>query len=180
MRSYFRTVFALIVVLLHAAPSFAWTRSVELGAGFSPDPNASQYNNYGLLLSGELFPLHRTPWTFWSINGSIGQWRTNAPENKNLTTGALALSLRFYPFDVRPGYPAYLFGSVGPAYISSKEFGVNSQAENFTIQTVLGLGVEAHQYDFNLRAVHYSNADLALPNDGYNILFVFSIGYLFC
>lgn len=157
----------------------AWDQSLELGLGYSHDPNNTKYNNYGLLLSSDLYPIKRNDWTFWSLNGALGQWRSTAPQNKNLTTAALALALRFYPFLIAHQYPSYLLGSGGPAILSSKKFGLNTQASNFTFQTNLGLGVEFNKIDVNLRFVHYSNADLGNPNEGFNILYLLSVGYLF-
>lgn len=172
-------VILILLLSLTTYPAIAWNRSVELGYGYSHDPNGSKYHNSGVFLSGELYPLRRSIWTFWSINGALGQWHTTAPFNKDLTTAALSLSIRFYPFTMMHTYPTYLFGSAGPAVLSNRKFGVNEQASHLTIQTNLGLGIETKKYDFNLRLVHYSNADLAHPNEGFNILYLFSIGYLF-
>jgi len=76
-------------------------------------------------------------------------------------------------------YKLYLTGSVGPAILSSRQFGTNKQGSNLAFQLNAGLGMELHQFDFNLHMVHFSNAYTARPNNGYNILYVFSIGYLF-
>ncbi|MBA3662021.1 MAG: acyloxyacyl hydrolase [Gammaproteobacteria bacterium] len=172
---------ALLFILLgfNLTSTYAWDHSVELGAGKYHDPNNVHYDNSGLFLSGDIIGLKRTFWTFWSLTGALGQWQSTAPENKNLTTAALSLALRFYPFNIADQFPAYLLGSVGPAYLSSRKFGTNTQASNLTIQTNLGLGAEFNQYDINLRLVHFSNANLGNPNEGFNFLFMLSLGYLF-
>jgi len=160
--------------------SYAWTNSVSLGYGISHDPNNTRYNNSGFLLNADFYSLYRTEMTYWTLGGSLGQWHSNAPVNQNLTTAALSLDLRVYLFNFSEYYPAYLLGSAGPAIMSNRDFGLNEQASNLSIQTTFGLGVELEdQWDVNLRAAHYSNAGLGSPNEGFNVLYVLSIGYLF-
>lgn len=158
---------------------FAWDHSIEFGYGYSRDPNAIQYHNSGFLLSGDLYALRRTTTTFWSITGALGQWHTTGPGNQNITTAAVSLALRLYPFIIAQQYPTYGFASFGPAFLSNQKYGVNKQASHLSIQTNLGLGAEFNPFDVNLRLVHYSNAGLAKPNDGFNVLFLLSLGYLF-
>jgi hypothetical protein len=158
--------------------SFAWNHSIDFGYGRSHDPNDTKYTNSGYLLSGDLIALKRTSLTFWSINGAIGQWHSTAPTYKFLTTAALSLALRWYPLEITNNHP-YFLASVGPSFLSSKHFSTNNQAGHLTIQTLLGLGNEYKNFDLNLRLVHYSNANLAKPNEGYNILYLLSVGYLF-
>lgn len=171
---------AILFLLLNffIIPVFAWNHSIELGYGYSQDPNNTRYNNSGFLLSGDIFCLRHTPLTYWSINGALGQWHSTTPEDRNLTTAALSLALRLYPFCQRC-YSPYMLASVGPAYLSSENFGKNSQACNFSIQSNIGLGVELKCVDLNLRLVHFSDGNLAQPNDGFNIQYLLSIGYLF-
>lgn len=159
--------------------SYAWDHSISLGYGRSQDPNHTKFDNSGFLLATDILGLKRTERTFWTINGSLGQWHTTTPINKNLTSAALSLNLRGYLFDIGSQYPFYLLGSAGPAWISNKQFGLNTQASNLTIQTNLGLGTEFNNFDVNLRLQHFSNANLGKPNEGFNILYLVSIGYLF-
>jgi hypothetical protein len=109
----------------------------------------------------------------------LGQWYSSAPQNKHLTTAAISLALRFYPFTIDDKYPSYLLASAGPAFLSSSQFGINTQASHLAIQTNLGLGMEFNCIDVNLRLEHFSNAGLGKPNEGFNILYLLSIGYLF-
>lgn len=179
MKQTFRRLSLVLGCGLISSAVFAWNHSVEIGYGFSHDPNHTRYNNSGILLSGDLLPLRRTPWTFWSITGSIGRFYTTTPKNKNLTTAALSIALRFYPFMVAKEYPAYLLASFGPAALSSRRYGYNTQAQQLTIQSNIGVGVEFKQVDLNLRLSHYSNASLGKPNEGFNLLYLLSVGYLF-
>lgn len=172
---------ALLFLLLNGftLTSFAWNHSIELGYGYSHDPNHTRYHNSGFLLTSDLLPLRRTPCTFWSITGALGQWHSSAPKNKFLTTGALSLALRYYPFKAITNDPFYLLGTAGPAYLSNRRFGRNTQAKNLTIQFNLGFGVELNKFDINLRVAHFSNAYIARPDQGFTILYLFSVGYLF-
>lgn len=179
MKQFKNLLFIFICYALFlSSKTFAWDHSFEVGAGFSHDPNHTRYNNSGVLVSGDLIPLKRTPCYFWSIGGALGQWWTTTPNNKNLTTIAIPLSLRYY-LPVQTTYPTYAFGSVGPAYLSSRKFGNNTQASNFTGQWNLGLGAEFDKIDVNLRLQHFSNAYLASPDQGFTILYLLSLGYLF-
>lgn len=177
-----RTIYQFIFLGLLSfitSHAFAWDHSVDLGYGFSHDPNHTKYNNYGLLLSSDVYPIHRSCWTFWSLNAALGQWHTNAPKNKNLTTAALSVALRFYWFNLTQDYPSYLLGSVGPVYLSNNKFGENVQGSNVAFQVNAGVGAEFKNFDINLRATHYSNAYLAHPDHGFTILYLLSVGYLF-
>lgn len=178
MRLY-QLLLSILFSFFTLSTAFAWNNSIEIGYGYSHDPNNTKYNNSGVLLSGDIISLKRTPWTFWSITGSLGQWHSTAPVNQNLTTGALSLALRLYTFNIAHSYPFYLLGSAGPAYLSKSKFGLNTQASHASIQTTLGLGAEFNNIDANLRLVHFSNAGLGHINEGFNILYLLSIGYLF-
>jgi len=172
---------ALLFGLLNffSVASYAWNHSVELGYGISHDPNHTRYYNSGFLLTADLYPFYRSPKTFWSLNGGLGQWHSSAPSHQVLTTGALALALRYYPFHIYSS-PAYLLGSVGPAILSQRQFGKNKQGSNVAFQINAGLGVELNQkIDVNLRLAHYSNAHIAHPDQGYTVLYLLSVGYLF-
>jgi lipid A 3-O-deacylase len=174
-------IFSLLFLCLITTVSFAWERSVELGYGYSHDSNNTNYNNSGFLLSSDVWPVWRNDLTYWTINGALGQWHTTAPTNNDVTTAAVALALRLYPLcNNMSAYPFYLLGSAGPAYLSHKQYGNNKQGSNLAFQLFAGLGVELNnQWDVNLRAMHYSNGGTSSPNQGYNILYLLSLGYLF-
>lgn len=169
----------LIACSVISISSYAWNHSVELGYGYSHDPNHTKYHNSGVLLSGDLFPIHRSEHLFWSGTGSLGHWNSTAPRHKNLSTAALSLALRIYPFSIYQRYPTYLLASAGPAYLTNRKFGLNRQSSHWSIQSNFGVGAEFHPVDVNLRLQHFSNANLGHPNEGFNIQYLLSIGYLF-
>lgn len=178
-KTYIHKTFLYCLLSFYSITSFAWDHSVELGYGISHDPNHTKYNNSGFLLTGDLYPIKHSSWTYWSINGGLGQWYSTARHNKHLTTAAVALALRLYPYTIMDTYPTYFLGSVGPAYLSTRTFGANTQGSNLTFQFNLGLGVELNKIDVNFRAVHYSNAHFTKPDEGFTILYMLSLGYLF-
>lgn len=175
----FSLTILLLLLSLFSSTTFAWNQSMQIGYGYSHDPNHTKYNNSGVLLTSDYYSIRRTPYTYWSLTAALGQWHSTAPKNQNLTTVATSLALRFYPITVLHQYPAYILASAGPAYLSSRKFGLNTQGSNFSIQSNAGLGIEFNQFDLNLRWVHYSNAGLAKPNEGFNVLYLLSLGYLF-
>lgn len=169
----------VLVLMLCTSAASAWTRSLEVGYGYSHDPNHTRYYNSGLMLSSDIAPLYRNSWAFLTLNGSVGKWMTTTYINKNLVTVAATLAVRLYPFNSQSGYLPYVVGSAGPAYMSSKNFGLNSQGKNMSGQWTGGFGVEYNHFDVNLRLVHFSNAHLSSPDQGFNILYTLSVGYLF-
>jgi hypothetical protein len=174
---FIRSLISLSILSFFTINAYAWNHSIELGYGYSHDPNQIKYDNSAIQLTADLFPLSRGNYTFWSITGALGQWHTTAPSNQNLTAGAVSLALRFYPF---PSYnSAYALGSLGPALLSTRKFGVNTQGSNLSLQTNIGLGMEVHSFDVNLRLAHFSNAGIFSPNQGFNVLYLLSFGYLF-
>ncbi len=172
-------ILLLMALIFLTLPVYAWEHAIDFGYGYSHDPNHTKYNNSGYLLTGELYTLKYTPLTHWSITGALGQWHNTAPQNKNLTTAALSLALRLYGFDIADSALSYFLASFGPAYLSNKRFGLNTQAKQLTIQSNLGVGAELNEFDINFRLVHYSNANTAKPNNGFNILYLLSVGFLF-
>ncbi len=176
-RQIYPALLSLLASFL-SLPAFAWDHSIEIGYGQSHDPNHTKYTNSGFMLSGDICPIARAPYTFWSLNGAVGRWRTSTPVHKNLTTAALSVALRVYPFKSEYEYKPYFLGSVGPAYLSSQKFGYNSQAGRLTFQWNLGFGAEFKRIDLNFRLAHFSNAYLAKPDQGFTVLYMLSLGYL--
>ena len=171
---------ALITALAYLPLTlWAWDHSIEIGYGKSHDPNDSKHYNSGFLLSGDVYPIKHTNWSYWSVNGTLGRWYSTAPQNKNLTTVAASLALRLYPLCTNNAYDGYFMGAAGPALLSNRKFGANTQGSNFTFQWVAGAGVEYDHIDVNFRYMHYSNARLFKPDQGFNIQYLISIGYLF-
>lgn len=179
-KSLIHYLLTISLLMIYLPSVHAWNHSIELGYGYSQDPNHSKYHNNGVFLNSDLFTFCQTCWTLLSLNAALGHWYNSAPTHRYITTGALSLGLRVYPFPNATTYPFYFLGSAGPAYISKQQFGLNKQAGNMTLQWTLGFGTEIQCFDINLRLVHFSNAYLDRPDHGFSILYTLSIGYLFC
>lgn len=177
----FRSSIVGLSLFLTTACASAWNHGVIIGYGTGPDINHHTYTNSGGILSAEILSLKHSDWYNLTMDGSVGNWHTTEPLYQNLWTVALTFAFRpyiFYTSDVHP----YLLFSSGPAYISSRSFGYNSQGANFDFQTSLGAGFELglqKRADIAVRIVHYSNAYLFRPNKGFNIFPVLTVGYLF-
>ncbi len=172
-------LFFLLFVTTFSA--MAWNHGISIGYGGGSDINHHNNTNSGAFLSAEILPIKQKSWLNMTFNGSLGQFYSTAAKNKNLFTTALSLAFRFYGFQSLSTHPFFLI-SAGPAYLSSRKFGDNNQAANFAFQSVIGTGVEIGQKnraDLNVRLVHYSNAYTMKPNQGFNIFYIVSLGYLF-
>ena len=159
----------------------AWDHGISLGYGGGSDINHHNDTNSGEFLSAEFTSIKQKDWLNITFNGSLGNFYSTAAVNKHLFTAAASLAFRFYALTTPKLHPFFL-ASVGPAYLSDQNFGQNRQADNFAFQSILGAGVEvgkAKRVDLNLRLIHYSNAYLMHPNEGFNIFYVVSLGYLF-
>lgn len=179
-----KSVYKIIISLLLLSFTFsvfAWQHGISIGYGGGSDINHHTYTNSGAFLSAEFLSIKQKSWLNITFNGSLGQFYTTEPVNKNLFTAALSLAFRFYAFQSAKVHPFFL-ASFGPSYLSYRKFGLNNQAANVAIQSILGLGFEfgqAKRMDLNMRFIHYSNAYTMSPNEGYNIFYVVSLGYLF-
>ncbi|MCX7120434.1 MAG: acyloxyacyl hydrolase [Gammaproteobacteria bacterium] len=174
-------IIAPLFLLLTSLPSLGWDHGVSIGYGSGEDMNHHNDTNSGGILSAEILSLTKNNWLNLTLDGSLADWYTTAPAHKDLFTAAVTLAFRTYVYHFSKVTP-YLLISSGPAYLSHRHFGQNSQGANVAFQSSLGAGMEigqAKKIDLNLKWIHYSNAYTMNPNQGFNMLYVVSIGYLF-
>lgn len=177
---FFRMIFT-VLLLISACSAMAWNHGISLGYGGGSDINHHNDTNSGEFLSAEFMSLKQKDWLNITFNGSLGNFYSTAAINKHLFTAALSVAFRFYGLTTETLHP-FLLASVGPSYLSHRNFGYNRQAANVAFQSILGAGVEfgkAKRVDLNMRLIHYSNAYTMSPNEGFNIFYVVSLGYLF-
>lgn len=180
MRRFYKIIIPVLIFFI-TTTSFAWNHGVAIGYGGDEDMNHHQYKNYGTILWVQLASLKQKNWMHITFGGSVGDWNSTYVIHRSLFTAALTFSLRAYLFRFLKAHPYFLV-SVGPAYLSHRHFGQNTQAANVAFQSILGGGVEIGQekrVDINVKLVHYSNGYLGTPNEGFNIFPVFSVGYMF-
>ena len=177
----FHLITAIFLICFIPFSAMAWDHGVSIGYGGGRDINHHNDTNSGGILSAEFMSLKKKSWFNLTFDGSMGEWYSTAPANKNLFTAALTLAFRTYLYHFSKATP-YVLISSGPAYLSSRKFGENTQAANVAFQTSAGVGMEigqAKRVDLSLKLIHYSNAYTMYPNQGFNIFYVGSIGYLF-
>jgi hypothetical protein len=174
----------MLFSMIFAETVFAWTYDVSLGYGRSKETNCNYYQQGGML-DFQAFPFTKLDKTLvFGLGASLADWRAATSENKNMMTAAVSAVLRAYfaPPEASKFRP-YLSASFGPAYLSSRKLGEREQGSNFTFQTTMGIGSEVKfgqkELSFNLKFVHYCNGGIFTPNQGIDIWYIFSIGYLF-
>lgn len=78
--------------------------------------------------------------------------------------------------------PYFDWSMAGPTLLSLRNFHGANLGERFIFQDFFGLGMvlgSSHHFDLNANIYHYSNGDLFVHNDGFDVPIVFSIGYQF-
>jgi len=67
-------------------------------------------------------------------------------------------------------YMPYIEAGVGVSLISDKIIDNRNMSSYFQFENRIGLKIKIDRFDFHIRYMHYSNAFLAQPNDGIDIL----------
>lgn len=181
MKKIILKVSVLVSALFISFQASAWNHGISFGYGSATDPNHSSDTNSGYYLSGKLFLLSKRSWYQLTLDGSIGDWKSSTQIHNDLFTTALSADFRIYFFHLSSVH-GYAYIASGPGYLSNRRFGQNTQASNFAFQSTFGTGLEfgkAKRLDLTLNFVHFSNAYLMHPNEGFNIFYVVSVGYLF-
>jgi hypothetical protein len=75
----------------------------------------------------------------------------------------------------------FLEGSVGPAKRSTNQLADRKAGSKWTFQDIIGFGFTMlHQkLDFRIQYTHYSNANLARPNPGTEVIPMLTMSYRF-
>jgi hypothetical protein len=180
--NFFFSVISLIC-LLFSTNAQAWTHEFAIGYGDATEPE-QDYTNSIYVLSGKFLKYKVDKTLIFTLDGTLGLWDAHTDEHSHMFNVAISPAFRAYfanpdNHTIRP----YLGVSVGPTYISDQQFGTRVQNTNFALQSTLETGVEIgnskHSVDLNAHLVHICNAGLKDPNEGYDLLYVFSIGYQF-
>ena len=176
---------AMLFSMIFAETVFAWTYDISLGYGRSKETSCDYYQQ-GVMLDFQAFPFAKLDKTLlFGFGASLADWRADTSENKNMMTAAVSAIFRAYfvPPTEAAKFRPYLSASFGPTYLSSRKFGEREQGSNFSFQTTLGIGSEVKfgqkELNFSLKLVHYCNGGIFKPNQGIDIWYIFSIGYLF-
>ena len=99
--------------------------------------------------------------------------------HKSNELNGVSLGLRFdYEFHMpisRIFNPFAEYG-LGVALISDTTIGARDMSSAFHFKNQLGLGLRTRHFDFFVRVSHFSNASMAAPNDGLDVL---AVGVMF-
>lgn len=166
--------------------AYAWDHEVSLGYNRSKELNYDYYN-YGFFLNAKLYKFKKLDKTLiFTIDGSVADWHATTETNSSLNTWGLAGAFRAYFISPENRkFNPYLSAAFGPVYLSKTHFGERNLGSHFSFQTVLGFGTEffpsnsGHGFNASLQLIHYCNAGLSTINQGVNMVYVFSLGYLF-
>ncbi|MDR1057534.1 MAG: acyloxyacyl hydrolase [Coxiellaceae bacterium] len=171
------------IFLFEAA--YPWDHEISLGYNRSREVGYDYYNS-GFFLNAKLYKFKKMDKTLiLTVDGSIARWEATTEEFNKLITGGLSVAFRAY--FIAPEhrkFNPYLSASFGPVYLSRSRLGECEQTNHITFQTTMGVGTEIMLNDkrgvtLSLQLVHYCNAGLYKINRGINMLYVFSIGYMF-
>lgn len=78
--------------------------------------------------------------------------------------------------------PYLIYSVAGPTLLSRHQFGPADLSANFIWQNYLGFGIvfgKHHHFDLSARMYHYSNGDLFVHNDGFDVPLVIFFGFNF-
>lgn len=183
-KKIYKTAALILGLAALSTSAYGWEHEVAIGYGSSTEVE-EYYTNSGFELSGIFYKFPKIDNTLIAtINGTLGQWHADTEDYRNLTTAAVSLGLRGYAVNPEQHrFRPYIGASFGPVYLSQQQFGEQIQNTNIAFQSQLGIGTEIgdqkHSWDFNFHMNHFCNAGLAEPNEGIDILYIFSVGYQF-
>lgn len=100
------------------------------------------------------------------VESSVNYWKSSGDE-----IYAVAVSPVFMLFTCKQcEYAFYLEVGVGLSFISQEVIDTRNMSSHFQFEDRIGFGLKVNNIDYHLRYMHYSNAGLAQPNDGIDIL----------
>jgi lipid A 3-O-deacylase len=121
---------------------------------------------------------------YWDL--SFAHWVTNGDANGNHKTiliAAIAPVLRLQTRDPLIGtLQPYIEASVGPSVLSKAYLGRRNLGAHWAFQDMVGVGVNfgsRQQFSLSYHYLHYSNANLAPPNNGIDVKMMLTFGYKF-
>ncbi len=108
------------------------------------------------------------------FEGSLNYWN-----GKKDNIFAVAISpVFYYQFNPKGYVRPYIEGGIGATYISKTKIDNRNLSIHFQFEDRIGIGVKVGDFDFHIRYMHYSNANLKKPNNGIDIYMV-GISYSF-
>lgn len=166
----------------------------RLGVAFSSGEGIQDITPYRLAINWDFDRIWRHDQE-WGLNAiwetSFAHWHAGKippgatgddtiDELQAMTTGPVLRWQRKNRLDTLKIAPYFELG-IGASWLSETTIGGRRLSLHFQFEDNVGVGFRfgrTQQYDFTLRAFHYSNASIKRPNSGVNIAMI-SFGYWF-
>ncbi len=176
-------LFALLIGVLASMPLAAKADQLLLSWGGGSQLNSSQHNDQ-FAVDYEFFEYERSQRSRLSIGASYTRLTTDAAINRTITAVSIYPQLTLTPVRESLRNTFFFVRALGPSYMSSNVFGSREQDNHFSFQAQVGVGFKkdlsnGNSLLFKTSWKHFSNANLFHDNDGYDIPFVFTMGYSF-
>lgn len=179
----FLIAIALVLTAANAAAdeqtSRPWAAAFDYGETTrTPERGFTRFDVYRLTLrrywrkvlwSGE----HMRLGGFWEA--SANYWDAG---DGDLWAAALSPVLALYLGNAGARWQPYIEGGIGAAFISETSLAGREFSTTFQFENRLGIGIRGERWDFHVRYLHYSNADIEEPNNGMDS-FVAGVAYRF-
>lgn len=114
---------------------------------------------------------------------TLATWETGSPNRRSAKAKKNLHTFAFSPMATVSLYNGqrlkpYATLAIGPALLSTSQFGSQHLGSHACFQDLVGLGTRiGSQWDASINYLHYSNAGLAKHNQGVDIHWMLSIGY---
>jgi lipid A 3-O-deacylase len=178
MRLVIKQTLYVCIMLATVVPVYA-----DVGVAFSSGQGIQHITPYRLSLSWDFGPILKKE-DLWGLNGvwesSYALWEGPRPSGLALdratdlnaaTTGPMFRWQRRSPLPSTKITPYTELG-IGLSWLSETEIQGRILSLHFQFEDKAGMGLrfgKEQQYDFSVRAYHYSNASIKRPNSGVNL-----------
>ncbi|GAB4222628.1 MAG: acyloxyacyl hydrolase [Gammaproteobacteria bacterium] len=182
LRLFLLLIVTHFVLIINLAQASFWQDSrkgLELSAGHGKPSDLNGGRASFIIMPNQ--------WQWWNghlsayLDGNISHWRTDDGPNSSISIVGINPFLRVNAWRHHIINP-YLEGSIGIAALSKTRIGPRQLGAAWSFEDLVGVGLsfgkQEHAY-VALRYLHFSNAHLAPPNDGIDVEYLVSVGYLF-
>ena len=135
--------------------------------------------HHGVTFIYEYLVFHTKKYFSVNLVGSLSRWVANSQAQYALS---FLFELRFWLFRTNSFNPYITYSIGGPTLLTRRNFADANLGARFIFQDFIGIGAligKTHHIDISLKLYHYSNGDLFLHNDGFDVPVVLTIGYAF-
>ncbi|MCG8316767.1 MAG: acyloxyacyl hydrolase [Pseudomonadales bacterium] len=166
-------------VIMISQPTFANEWMVNAGGG--PQPNGKGQTNLSAGIDYSFAKWVRSYRQHMLFGISATYLAADSEENDEIWAISLYPQLTLYAPTKEYGQPYFFVRALGPSYISSNNLGNRQQAEHFSFQAQVGVGlyIPTRGDEKIIAAVsfkHFSNANIFSENDGIDLPVMLNLG----